>query len=264
MAFRTVNTPLQVTTGIPAIEPTTHSIPVTSLSGSGGGILVIYGINGNPVVTVTPPSSPWVTLFNGNNTADDPMLVLWLPPGASQVDATITTDTGTRSTGYLYRIDGEDSWTPSVAGAAATGNTTAPDPPASGTPSWNSGGATDTTWIAPAVWRNDNTLVASGGYPTDYTQHQVASADITGGAQGVGIAISGRQLNAASTDPGAYTILLARNWITTTIGIKPAVSTGWSGQTPPDALLGMQNLSGTLTSITDDPDSPDGTWLVTG
>jgi hypothetical protein len=39
---------------------------------------------------------------------------------------------------------------------------------------------------------------------------------------------------------------------------------GWTTSTPPDAILGMHNLTGSLTDIDDDPDSPDANWLVVG
>jgi hypothetical protein len=42
--------------------------------------------------------------------------------------------------------------------------------------------------------------------------------------------------------------------------INPA-SSGWSTRTAPDAILGMQNLTGALTDIDEDPDSADANWL---
>jgi hypothetical protein len=47
------------------------------------------------------------------------------------------------------------------------------------------------------------------------------------------------------------------------IALRPA-PTGWTGSTPPNAILQMHNLTGTLADIDDDPDSPDTNWLIVG
>jgi hypothetical protein len=41
-------------------------------------------------------------------------------------------------------------------------------------------------------------------------------------------------------------------------------TTGWSGRTPPDAIIAKKGLVGTLADIDEDPDSADGNWLVVG
>jgi hypothetical protein len=39
---------------------------------------------------------------------------------------------------------------------------------------------------------------------------------------------------------------------------------GWSGRTTPNVLLGKKGLTGNLSDVQDDPDSPDSNWLVVG
>jgi hypothetical protein len=45
--------------------------------------------------------------------------------------------------------------------------------------------------------------------------------------------------------------------------LAPA-ATGWSERTAPDAILGQHNLTGVVGNIDDDPDTPDGNWMVVG
>lgn len=206
MTFRTVGTALNVNNS--TVGGATHNI--TMPTGSGGGILVTYAVN-NPG-TITPPSSPWVTLVNQATGGPDAALVFWLPPGSAQANTTFATVTATaRSEGYMYRITGEDAWTPAV--SVTTGSSVNPDSPTL-SPPWGLG---DTTWMSMGVWRNASATTLTT-YPANYTIQQLYGAN-TGAAAGVGHGNAQRQNTVATEDPGAYTIGTSRAWGAVTIGI---------------------------------------------
>jgi hypothetical protein len=110
---------------------------------------------------------------------------------------------------------------PESAPAEATGST-APNPP-SLTPSW---GAADTLWLAVTGW-SEGTITASA-FPTNYTNTGQNGTGVAG-SEGVSIGWGFRELNAASEDPGTFTLGSAANWVAFTIAIRPAATTGCRG-----------------------------------
>lgn len=116
--------------------------------------------------------------------------------------------TGAPATGYLFY-----SVTPN------TGNGTSADCPNCDPAS----GAQDFLWMA--ILGCDGRANYSDK-PTDYT----LIGSVNGGAfNNNTIALAYRQLNAASEDPGAYTISAVRNWGAQTFAIFPAASGGGTG-----------------------------------
>jgi hypothetical protein len=124
--------------------------------------------------------------------------------GTETVTFTVTTaDTSTNdSCMILMAIPGAHTSTPPEAGTMATG--TAPDVGLLA-PSW---GAEDTLWIAVGASGEVNTTGSYTGIgtpPTGYTDEAQSgiSADAAGGVEG---SVAFRQLNAASEDPGAWSM----------------------------------------------------------
>lgn len=126
-----------------------------------------------------------------------------------------------------------------------------PDPP-SLAPSW---GAADTLWIAAAAWDNASRTLSS--YPANYTANQVYANGANSSAN-VGTVAATRELNAATEDPGVFTISADEQWAAFTIAIKPEGSGGGSGvsttvattTSPADAsITGSAGSAGVSTTI---------------
>lgn len=224
MAYRGISaTPGNFGTGT-GTSVTSH--PITYPSGTGGGILWLHGLN--TPGTVTAPASPWVQLEQDIAGGSDVLIVCWLPPGNTESAVNITCTTACRSAGWTWRIDGSDSWTPEHAGTNSS--SVNPDSP-SLTPSWNSGGASDTVWASFEVNRNASSTTVSS-FPASYAL-QTGYDSTTGAAAGVGVGYAFRQQNTtAAEDPGAFTLSVSRNWAAVTIGIKPVAG----GDTTPPAV----------------------------
>jgi hypothetical protein len=100
------------------------------------------------------------------------------------------------------------------------GGTTVPDPDAL-TPSW---GPEDTLWLA-SLCHDSNPTVSA--YPSDYTDGE----DVVNAATN-GFALARRELNAASEDPGTFTIGATQECFAFTVAVRPA-----GGGPPPETPL---------------------------
>lgn len=85
--------------------------------------------------------------------------------------------------------------------SAAGSSASAPNPP-SETQSW---GAEDTLWLAMACYRDGTQVIST--YPTNYTLYQ--HNDRNNANPGPGLLSAGRELNAATDDPGAFTLAVS-------------------------------------------------------
>ncbi len=113
-----------------------------------------------------------------------------------------------------YRVR-QGTWGGSIAddidGELAVGSSEYPNGP-NLTPTW---GAKDTLWITAFGCDKERTVSV---WPTDYTNTQYNSNEDTSGVSGGSCR---RELNAASEDPGAFTLNLGENWIASTLAIEP-------------------------------------------
>lgn len=120
-----------------------------------------------------------------------------------------TTGLGRRSSHSTYRLSGiEDPATqaPEVS-AGATGSSTTPNPDEA-TPT---GGAKDYLWLAVAGIRGKTATI-----PTNYTDR----VQIIGSVEQTSITSARRELNAASENPGTFTIVQT-SWLACTVAIHP-------------------------------------------
>jgi len=112
--------------------------------------------------------------------------------------------------------EGSVSWDRTITGSPSS----SPDPPSTDPANW---GTEDTLWIALAA--SDSTVTYST-FPTNYTQedHTTAGghASTSGGANGAGLAVAYRQLNAASENPGTFGLSGSEDWAAATIAVRPA------------------------------------------
>lgn len=123
----------------------------------------------------------------------------------SETTVAVTIDIAANSTWFMYIIEGANG----VAGierdaTVATGENTSPDPP-SFPPSW---GAKRNLWFGQCRADGQTPTVA----PTNYTDLQ---ADTDAG-------IAERLLDAASEDPGVFTIASSVAWEAITFAVEPA------------------------------------------
>ncbi len=113
----------------------------------------------------------------------------------------------------VYVIDGTGALEGLPEGAAATGDSTNPDPP-NLAPSW--GGRTNTLWIVFAC-NDGNTAITAA--PTNYTNFQ---NDRWANTNGVGIATGRRTTNGSSENPGVFT-MATEQWGAVTVGFNPGI-----------------------------------------
>ena len=119
--------------------------------------------------------------------------------------------------------------TPPEISTVVDGASANPDP-GSLAPSW---GAEDSLWIVVAG-ADSFGLVAPTAYPANYNDNQLSQHTQTSSGHG---AIATRELNAASEDPGAFTLGISESWGAWTIAVRPVAGGGGVQQDiTPDAL----------------------------
>jgi hypothetical protein len=120
------------------------------------------------------------------------------------------------------------------------GSSTSPNPPALNPAGW---AIENTLWLAVAA--HDNTATTTG-FPANYDENQI-DIDV-GSAGGTGLAYATRDLNAASDDPGSFTISPGRVWAAVTLAVRPA--TGGSGEEVVTGAASLDVISaGTLSGV---------------
>lgn len=101
--------------------------------------------------------------------------------------------------------------------ASATGTSANPNP-ASLTPSW---GAADTYWRTVCAFDDGRrSITAYPSSPDNFNLFQ--NSDASGGSGGAGMGSAGLDKNAASVDPGTFTLSASVGWVAWLIAIRPA------------------------------------------
>lgn len=198
---------------------TSHTVNLPSGIGAGNLIIVIFVVDGVPVITF--PAGDWTALYSVDGPASSVRneAVYREADGTEGGTITVTTDTAQRSAHVSARFTGmEDPDTQAPEAASVGGGTDAnPDPP-SLTPT---SGAKDYLYLAIAGYDDGTQTVTA--YPTSYDDNQLnPRADHAGG---VGAGFAKRELNADSDDPGTYTISGAEWWTAATVAVHPAAPT---------------------------------------
>lgn len=201
-----------VVANIAASERTTNgtahtvSLPINIASGD----LLIVAFSVDQIPTVTWPTG-WTELFAQSNSNQVRFEVRYrVADGTEGASISLTTSTSEKSSHQSWRITGYQG--APEAGTVVTGVDNAPDPP-SLSPSW---GVADTLWIA--LEGNDGSILATG-FPSTYPDNQRTDES---GANGTGIASATRNFNAASDDPGTFTLEASEQWVANTIAVRPA------------------------------------------
>ena len=188
-------------------DATTHTVTLATGAEVGDLLVVAVVFDGTP--TVTWPAG-WTQLQANAATITRQIRYRWAD-GTEPATLTLTTSASEEMQARAFVIgDPHPTAAPEV--AVTSGTSTAPNPP-SLTASW---GAKDTLWAALAFV---DEAVTTSAYPTNYADNQNSAN--SGGASGVTLAVATRNLNAATEDPGAFTISASKLWAAWTVAFRP-------------------------------------------
>lgn len=213
MAFPTIAATSQ---GNDAVNTTNHTVNLPTGIASGHLLLIFMGMDGN--TSITWPAG-WSILATDTNAGGDGTLSVAyrIADGSEGSSISVTTAASEAGSYICWRVTGWHGTTPPEAGTPATGTSTTPDPP-SVTASW---GSADNLFIAVTVWGSSSTNIS--GYPTNYSVSQMT--DGASNSNIGAIALAGRELAAASDDPGTFSII-STAWVANTIVVRPAAGGG--------------------------------------
>lgn len=119
----------------------------------------------------------------------------------------------------LFHITGAHAST-APEGSDFNGNAGSVNPPLLTLTNW--GASEETLWLAMVAFDGNKTAAA---YPTDFADNQFTQAP----AVEPGLGVCSRSLAAASMDPSPFTASSADQWVTQTVGIRPAAAAGGGG-----------------------------------
>lgn len=167
-----------------------------------------------------PAASGWTLLGHANTSGNNGHGTLFyrIADGSegSTVTVTFTATNSSRMSAMVRRITNWHSTTPPEATIVAGGASTTPDPGAL-TPSW---GAADTLWVAMVA--GDSIFTGTTGYPATYADNREEFSPTNNPC----VAWATRNLNAASDDPGTFTVSASVLWVTFTVAVRPASALG--------------------------------------
>jgi len=151
----------------------------------------------------------------------------------------------------MYRISGFNSAIDPEITAGASGNSTSPDPDSLSP----AGGAKDYLYMVFAGYERATTDITA--FPTNYGSNQINLA-VNAGAT---IGVATRELNAATEDPGVFTLDSAEEWQAFTLAVHPAlVSATITGTAEPTSTETQITSGGRTIIITLTAD----TWVTVG
>ena len=166
----------------------------------------------------TPVGWSALDLNNGTDTSND-ITSIFARDADGTEGATVTIN-GTASLKFAvisWRITGADV-VANIQFAAAIGTSASPDPPSLSP----TGGAKDYLWLWVGGWEGEQTSPPASN-PANYTLNVVGADSGAGGAVATNCRVAGaaRQLNAATEDPGVWTISVSDDWTATVVAIPP-------------------------------------------
>lgn len=220
-------------------DPANVDLPSTVASGD--LLLVLFAQNASGATLALSTPSGWTKLFEESEGSFIRLAIYGKVADGTEGGTSIAlSNNGRTAVAQVYRIS---SWHGAIAdvevatGAHFTSGTTRSPP--SLTPTW---GADDTLWIAVASAADDDQ--AFSVYPASYTNgtSQVSGGGINNGCE---LASARRALNAATEDPGDFTLASTETWVLTTIAVRPAA--GGGGTTYTQTVTGSITPSGSLT-----------------
>lgn len=207
---------------------TATSSPVVNIGSPANGtrVVVLFRVGAGVAGPVWPAG--WNELVDSTDDASDDWTSIAYRDCDGAEGATITLTTAVQKFAAIaLEITGQDTGIAPELSTVATGTSTTPDP----TTCTPTGGAKDYLWIWAGGWEGEQTSPPASN-PTNYTDPQGAdSGTAAATATNVRVATAERLLNAASEDPGSWTISASDDWTAWTIAIHP--SSGAAAVLPP-------------------------------
>lgn len=211
-------------------DTTSHNVAMPATVASGNLLVIFWTHRANGGATVATPTG-WTALYANigpASSAGNGSCFIRVADGTEGgTNVNLVTSLLRTAVAQVYRIG---SWFGSLAGVEAaatafTASTNAPNPP-SLSPSW---GSAKTLWFAHAAAADDDATLdagaANGGFPVSYTN---GTWTISGALAARGANLScetgtaRRELEAASDDPGAFTLSEQEGAMAQTVAIRPA------------------------------------------
>lgn len=190
------------------VSSTSHAIAMPATVNAGDLLLVFTRTGG----AINSHPGGWTLLHSHTVT---PIYAKVSDGTEGGTSITIGTSSSSTSAAQVYRITGWwgtlSTGVERAASSVVSSNT--PDPPLLNPAEW---GAEDTLWITVALTSSSSITINS--YPANYTNGTFSIATFNG------VATARRELNAASEDPGTYTISFSTTWLAFTVAIRPAAA----------------------------------------
>lgn len=226
-SFIGTTAPALATTGVTngstaAASPLSFNMPATISSGD--ALLAIVRNNAGSAGTGFTFPAGWTEIYEGDSAdgSDDLHTIAWREAdGTEGATINVSFDGGgsVKYAGLILRITGAVTLTnkaPDI-NTSVTGTTATPDP-GNNAPTC---GSKDYLWVWMGGWEGEQTSPPTGN-PTSYTGAQGANSGTASTVPtNMRVAISTRQLTAASEDPGSWTISAADNWTAHVVAVAP-------------------------------------------
>ncbi|MGH9252771.1 MAG: hypothetical protein ACRD0W_25135 [Acidimicrobiales bacterium] len=200
---------------------TNHVVVLPSGIAAGDLILILMSI-GSTAATLNVHAD-YTELLDENVAIGLNILYRWAAGG--EANPTLVSSANTRDATVTYRISGAENpatQAPQI-GTTATGSSVNPNPPTC-TPT---GGAKDYLWVtfcgSAGEQADDGTYCTA--FPANFTDAQAQkTCGVAGTNLGGMIAAASFQQNAASQDPGTFTVSENNTWRTQTVAVHPAAA----------------------------------------
>ena len=197
-------------------DTTDHYVNMPATVGEGDLLIVLFTNDG--IAAVTTPAG-WTELAS-DTCGIAVRLSAYCRIAAGNEDGTtvnFVTSAAEHAAAQVYKITNWHGTTPPEISAGGTGISTAPDPASLDPAGWD---VEDTLWIA-AAGQDRGDRSGTTTYPANYIGGtSTLSAHYW---QSCRTLSAHRVLAAASEDPGAFTIPISDEWVTFTIGVRPAL-----------------------------------------
>jgi len=203
---------------------TTNDTAISLPAGIVAGELLLVVFNKDGSDAISSFTSGWNQLAGTASGTYNWSAVYWKI--ADGGDSLTTTTTGFKAgqSWVAYRITGHHASTPIEAATATYYTTTSPSWTAPNSPPLTPAGwgAEDTLWLVGYGWDNGGTTLTA--WPAAASDNRLQT--VAAGSTGCGVAAATFGSSAASVDPTTATISSARDWVATTIAVRPAVAGG--------------------------------------
>jgi uncharacterized protein YjbI with pentapeptide repeats len=201
---------------------TSHAVTLPATVSANALLIVVGRVTVAGAVAVT--GGGWTIVQNSADASDD--VTFWMYRDAlaagTEDGSTITVTHGNgKLAAVSLSITGAEppsNQAPQTS-AVADGASTTPNP----TTCTPTGGAKDYLWIWAGGWEGEQTSPPASN-PTNYTLNKTGANTGTGGVTSTNsrVAVAARNLNAASEDPGSWTISVSDDWAAWTIAVHPS------------------------------------------